>query len=232
MKKMSVLMVLSLVAVASASPVGIYFDDDFSGTALNPSTWNTYTVGGASVTVSNSNVYVAASSNMAQLTSVASVAPGTGQTVTLTGTNVGLSDAWPNEGMSWGFSGGPNLYWTKYGQPGGWTYGAYLDMGGKSRWLWGYGSSSWSSIKFDWSADKVTVYQNGSLVFDSSDLTNYAPYEGGSWTIPTSASNVQASTYVNGLTFSFDRLKLEVVPEPATIGLLGLGILGLIRKRG
>lgn len=222
MKGRIVGLAMFLVAASTvwASPIGVYFDDDFNGTTLDGNEWTSNN----NVWVSDSKVYVAASGGQSLLTSKDTVSPDAGQTVILTAIGVSINDSWPQD-MSFGIDG-VSVRITRYLSEG---WGGHIVIGGQTKKLWDYGSPTyWDSVVITWAQDQVTLSANGSLVFDS---TATGPYGGGSWTIPTTVGAVFAETYINAETISADRLKLEVVPEPATMGLLIAGGLGMLLRR-
>lgn len=217
----AVILTMGLTATVAASPVGVYIDDNFNGTALNLGEWTPSNT--SYVTVSDSYVHVMANHGDVQLTSVDTVKPDAGQAVVVTFTNLTFSLDWGQHYVQ-GFSG------INY-QCGQYAGGGVAVIGGKS-----YQISTalpiatvLSSFAITWSPDKVTMNIGGTTVFDSS--VN-APAQGGAWAIPTTPQGVLVETYINDLTISADNIKMEVIPEPASLALLGAtGLLVVARRR-
>ena len=219
---------LGLTAAATASPVGVYINDDFPGTTLS-ATWQNYSAGTGTVTVADSKMTGTAPGGdrswvLAQ--NAYAVHPDLGQTVVLSSSNMELGGWCPD--TMWGLTDslGNDISLRLYG-----TYYAemVINHGGTSQsldlvnpqYLTYQVTGAWS---ISWSPTQVKLISaNLGTVFDSTvqttDRNNVA------WTLPTASLAPMARTYYSS--FSFDNMKLEVIPEPASVLLLGLALAGL-----
>lgn len=78
-----------------------------------------------------------------------------------------------------------------------------------------------------WEADRVQIYKYDDLVLD----TEWAHPTGGTWEIPDEELALLMYADWNGQDLTVDYIKVEYIPEPTTMILLGLGSLLLRRRR-
>lgn len=223
---------VGLTLAATASPTGVYINDDFTGSSLNTAVWDaSYTTG--TVYVQNSYVNVQAANSTASLSSKTTLTPNSeAQFVKLTATNLGFSNAWPND-IQFGLSA----------NPGPTSDEAFLriamakensvlaSINGKTYKIQGLpGPISIAEFSIVWTPTKVQFWNGSTLWFDTSTTT---PIQGGSWDIPDVEMKAFGLTYANAETVSADAIKYEVVPEPAmaSLALLGAAAFGLRRRR-
>lgn len=227
---------LSLAAAVNASPVGVYINDDFA--TLDTAVWDTtyHTETGGNVYAAGSYVNVKAGSGWtSSLASKTALTPASEDYyVKMTTTMLGYNDPYGYDDL-FGLSS----------NPGGAGQDAYLRMvkySSSNRGLYAYVNNQTYKLaelgtynNFDftiiWTPSYVQFLKNDVLWFDTRTTT---PIEGGSWTIPAIAMKAYAITYNNSETISADRIKFEVVPEPAmaSLAMLGAAAFGLRRRRG
>jgi hypothetical protein len=119
---------------------------------------------------------------------------------------------------------------------GGGFYSVDVTVGTFNWWATDVPTSESGSWMIDWYTDKVQVFFDGTLKFDSS--VNTIPNSGDpSWTIPSTPLHPEigggygmAAEYGY---YSVDRIAWEtvVVPEPVTMSLLAIGGIALLRRR-
>jgi len=219
-------LVLFLAAVAWASPVGVYIDDDFAGSALDTNVWNVNDP--SYISVSDSKLTLVSPgnwSNCANVGSKVTVAPEAGQTVIMTVTGM-ESDEWSATPYCGLVGSGDNKIQLLRGDAGnGW--GVYIDLGnenGTYRTKILDQSQMTGTYVISWSLDYVAIMRNGDEVFNSD-------WEGASDNIPSVALRADFLSW-GGARLAADSAKLEVVPEPATMSLLVLGgLVAVLRSR-
>jgi hypothetical protein len=122
---------------------------------------------------------------------------------------------------------------TLYGDAG-YIFNAQISNGGfaftnsalnQSIFASGATAGTWHNMKavLDFPAATITGYVNGNLVGTLS-MPNAA-------TTTTLASFVVANDFQNGVQAYFDNLVISTVPEPTSLGLLGLATVGLMARR-
>ena len=101
---------VGLTLAANASPVGVYINDDFRGTTLNPAVWDAtyHSETGGNVYVENSYVYVKAGVGWtSNLSSKTALTPNSeAQSVKMTATNFGINDPWAYD-LQFGLAANP-----------------------------------------------------------------------------------------------------------------------------
>jgi hypothetical protein len=228
MRAMCVLTVLvGWISLVNGSTVGVYIDDHFNGPGLDGTEWNS----SGNVAVDSSRVSLTdTSNNPAELSSKDAVFPAAGQTVKLT-VNGFYTWEW-SQVEKFGLLGSGDeiiIFQNRIGGLG--TTGIRVDITKDgvtaSRKIWNEGTQLSGDFEIQWSPASVVITKGGTAVFNS--LTD-AP-DSGSWAIPTDSMGYYGLAYLNSQNQSADRIAMEVVPEPATLAILGLGVLGFIRRR-
>lgn len=222
------ILILVLANLAMASPVGVYVNDTFSGGSLDTNVWNSYVGAGASVTVAGGNLTLTSPGNWSDYSGVnskATVKPDAGQTVILASTGMTTPD-W-SIGAYWGLEGDANnsilIYRDNTGQGNSSTV-LNVKVNGTNQATTLMASNTMNgAFTILWSQGGVAVEHNGSLLFDSAVS---APY----WALPGTAMRADFMSWGNS-TLTISDATLEVVPEPATMLLLGLGGLAFLRRR-
>lgn len=225
---LSVLVCLGVVAAASASPIGVYVNDDFTTATVDPAEW-TYS-GSGSVTggqVDGSTVIVKGGSDGGEevLRSIDQVSPGAGQAVVAKGMGLNQSSVWSY--LYFGIAGENDAIvvhqWTADGD--GWTK-LLIKKDGVEQTK--YLGNKWYSLagdnEFAWTSDRITWSLNGEVRFDTAT-------DGGTWNIPTAPMGLLSAAGFNTNELSFGSQRLEVTPEPTTMLLLAAGALGVIRRK-
>lgn len=217
----TVLFCISLQGIAS--PVGVYVNDNFSSPTLDPAVWTTHDYGGSYSTATGELKLTA---NYA-VSSVPMVSPDAGQTVTTSVTNL-WTDQY-NLSQRWGLqnsdaSNSILLFQDRLPETKGIRMRITKDSAMQETML------STSQIAglyaIEWEQGSVILRNstdggaNWTTLFDSSVNT---PDGGGAWNIPTVDMGIYAEAWLNSNELYIDGAKLEVVPEPATLCLLGLG---------
>ncbi len=213
-----------------ASPIGVYVDDSFNGSSLDAQIWNSSgTVNvGPPETAAGSVLINANGGSFSYINSIATVSPDAGQTVILQG--FGLSSVPFSDGLGFGLYNLDNSNFIMINEL---TTG-FLRMDIKANDGVVLSSSEFSSggfqgdLSLSWSSSQVVVTLNSSVVFDS---TVDGPVGGGSWVLPTVPLSATAFSYVNSNTITLESVRLEVVPEPSTVAMLGLAGLGMLLFR-
>jgi len=220
------ILVLILAGAAWASPIGVYVDDDFTGSSLDTNEWNVNNT--SFITVADSKLTLVSPGNWSDCAHVWSkdaVLPDAGQTVILTATGM-ETDQWAATPY-WGLVGsGNNKIQLLRGDAGdGW--GVYVDIGNDSgTYRAKILAQHQMTEKFEiiWSPGLVVVERNDEVVFSTSIW-------GGAGNIPTATLSADFLSW-GGARLAADTTKLEVVPEPATLSLLAAGgLLAVLRKR-
>jgi hypothetical protein len=220
MKKLSVLIaLLGWSGLALGSPIGVYVNDSFTAPTLDSAVWSSS--GGVSI-VSNQ---VKITSGWIQ--SKAMVSPTVGETVILSATEI------------WSTAYAYNTYWGLSDASGN----NYIILDEQSNWYVRMMNGGVSQVTADkvewgdklrydwtisWSPNQVLIKQGTVVKFDSSVT---GPSGGGNWNFPTVDMGIKAGALNNGNELYFGSLELEVVPEPASLALLGAAGLLLLRRR-
>ncbi len=218
-------LVLLLTAVAWASPIGVYIDDDFAGSALDTNVWN---VNNASyITVADSKLTLVSPGNWSSSANVWSkdtVAPEAGQTVIMTITGM-ETDEWASTPYCGLVGSGDNKIQLLRGDAGnGW--GVYIDLGnenGTYRTKILDQSQMTGLYVISWSQGYVAITRNGDEVFNSN-------WDGASDNVPSAELRADFLSW-GSARLAAGAAKLEVVPEPATMSLLAIGGLGVLIRR-
>jgi hypothetical protein len=231
MKYVMGMVILGCVCLASASPVGVYYTEDFSGTTLNADLWNATNVTmGKRLTDKWGNTAMEPGYVMldgwdpgAELIGIVKVHPEVGQTVVLSVSDI-VADAWP-AGTGWGFDGIRVAM-------GNWSWNSDanvdIEIGSQKKSNVHTNELMLMDWTINWSPDRITVVSGTwGTIFDTATM---APDAGGSWVIPTTDQGFYAYNYYQGA-MSLSGVKLEVVPEPVTLVMLAVGSFGLIRRR-
>ncbi len=230
---------LGLTAAATASPVGVYINDDFPGTTLNATTWSNYSSPATAVTVADGTLTggYAGGDNGAWVfaNSPYAVHPEAGQTVVLSSTNLTFG-AWASNNW-WGLGVGGNTTGICLRQLEASNVRVEITGSSGQQNLYLSAPSGYLTTQFvgawsiSWSPTQVKIVSaNLGTVFDSTVQT--LDGAGNPWNLPTAELVPVAKAYYSG--FTFDNMTLEVtqIPEPASALLLGLALAGLgARKR-
>lgn len=223
MKKLSVMIaLLGWSGIALGSPVGVYVSDSFTAPTLDSAVWNS-SVGGVSIRTDIQQVKIQGG----WIQSKAMVSPTVGETVILSATEIWNTD-WSHN-TYWGLSDATDSNYIILDEQSNW----YVKMmnGGVSQVT--SGQVEWGSdMRYDWtiswSPTQVLIKQGATVKFDSSVT---GPAGGGSWNFPTVDMGIKAGALESSNELYFGSLKLEVVPEPASLALLGAAGLLLLRRR-
>ena len=217
----TVLFCISLQGIAS--PVGVYVNDDFSSPTLDSAVWTTHDYGGSYSTASGELKLTA---NYA-VSSVPMVSPDAGQTVIASLTNL-WTDQW-NLSQRWGIQNADAtnsllLFQDRvFGTQG---IRMRITKDGVMQETMLSTSQIAGMYAIEWTQSSVILRNstNGgadwTTLFDSTVNT---PDAGGTWDIPTVNMGIYAEAWLNSNELYMDGAKLEVIPEPATLCLLGLG---------
>lgn len=208
---------VAMVGGALASPIGVYVDDSFNGSTLDAQVWNsagTVSVGQGSVLI-NAN-----GGQFSYINSIAAVRPDAGQTVILQG--FGLSSVPYSDGLGFGLYDLNNENFIMINELN--TGNLRLDMKANNGAVLSsaefHPGGFQGDLSLSWSSSQVVITLNSTVVFDSA--VN-GPAGGGAWILPTAPLSATAFSYVNSNTISLESVRLEVVPEPATVAMLALG---------
>jgi len=231
MKYVMGMVILGMVCLANASPVGVYYDESFDGSSLNADLWSGNAVIGKRLTDKFGNtamesgyVFVDGWDYAGELIGNVKVHPEAGQTVVLSVSQL-QADAWPAY-LGWGLEGIQVL-------SGNWSEGhdgyADIKIGDQMRSNVHDNNLMTLDWTLTWAPDRITVVSAvWGTIFDTATMT---PDGGGSWNIPTADKGFYAYNFYQG-SISFGGIKMEVIPEPMTLVMLALGGFGLIgRKR-
>jgi hypothetical protein len=218
---------LGLTAASDASPIGVYVNDDFTTATVDPAEWITGGSGSVVGAVDGSILVITAD---AWIWSIDKVAPDAGQTVSAKADDL-YTWEWNWGVETWGLlSEDENdsiyLRQTRLG-----AAGAYIqimkDGVTHERKLANEGTNISGDYEIQWTPGRVVLLRNGGVMFD----TDVDAPSSGSWEIPTDTMGLYAESSLNENHLEFGAMSLEVIPEPATMLLLGAGGLGLIRRK-
>jgi len=200
----------------------VYVNDSFTGSTLDSSVWNSSAEG---VSIRTDIQQVKMQGGWIQ--SKAMVSPDFGQTVIVSATEI------------WNSSYSSNTYWGLFDASGS----NYIILDEQSNWYvrmmnggvsqvtagqveWGdQMRGAWT---ISWSPTQVLIKQGATVKFDSAVT---GPAGGGNWNFPTVDMGIKAGALDSSKELYFGSLTLEVVPEPASLALLALGALPLLRRR-
>jgi len=239
---------LGLTLAASASPVGVYFNDDFTGTSLNTTIWTDYT----DYTSPGHDAYVAMGKKTDKYSAISDVAgwvtghgwnynakvianyavsPTTGETVILSSTDLQFS-GWAQYNW-WGLTSGDSKTDGIFlRQNSGNIVQAEIHKNGATQYLTLSHPTDLLTLGWNisWTPTRVKITSDiWGTIFDSAVQT--LDNDGKPWNLPTANLAPTFESFYGNM--SFDTMKLEVVPEPAVASLLLLGgaAFGLRRRR-
>ena len=185
--------------------------------------WNS-SAAGVSIITASTQVQI----NNGWIQSKAVVSPDLGKTVIVSGPGVWCSNWTSNN--SWGLSDATGNNRISLSESSNW-YVSITTSGVTQSCFVVDGASMNYSWTINWSPTGVviskTVGVTSTVMFDSA--VN-APNFGTTWNIPTVNMGIIAEAGSGNYLF-FDGLKMEVVPEPASLALLGAAGLLLLRRR-
>ncbi len=239
---------VGLTLAAAASPVGVYFNDDFSGTSLNSTIWTNYTStsGDAYVAMGKKTDKYGAISDAAgwvtghgwnyndKVIANYAVSPTAGQTVILSSTSLQFT-GWAQYNW-WGLTSGDSKTDGIFlRQNSGNVVQAEIHKDGAVQYLTLSHSTDLITLGWNisWTPTQVKITSGTwGTIFDSRVQT--LDNNGNPWNLPTANLAPTFESFYGNT--SFDDMKLEVtaVPEPAMVSLtlLGAAALSLRRRRG
>jgi len=228
MKKLSVMIaLLGWSGLALGSPVGVYVNDSFTAPTLDSAVWNS-SAAGVSIRTDIQQVKIQGG----WIQSKAMVSPTAGETVILSATEIWNTD-W-SRNTYWGLSDASGSNYIILDEQSNW----YVKMmnGGVSQVTSGqveWGSDMRYAWTIAWSPTAVLIQKTtpatGTVTVFDSAVTG--PAGGGSWNFPTVDMGIKAGALESSNELYFGSLTLEVVPEPASLALLGAAGLLLLRRR-
>ncbi|MFA5207001.1 MAG: PEP-CTERM sorting domain-containing protein [Lentisphaeria bacterium] len=221
MKKMSVMIALvGWSGLALGSPVGVYVNDSFTAPTLDSTVWDSST-GGVSIVSNQVKI------QGGWIQSKAMVSPDLGETVIVSATEIWNTDYSNN--TYWGLSDATGNNYIILDEQGNWN--VKMSKGEVSQVTadkveWGdLMRGAWT---ISWSPTQVLIMQGATVKFDSSVT---GPSGGGSWNFPTVDMGIKAGALDSSKELYFGSLSLEVVPEPASLALLGAAGLLVVNRR-
>jgi hypothetical protein len=214
MKKM--LFIVLSVLLATIAQATVIIDDSFDGaqgSSLNSAYWvanaSNYLNGDGTAYVGSGTFLIASSST--------DIAPTASEFVRAT---IEVTNAAWNAGYGLG-----NVYLRDDYGDGIWHVNIgsldYATSGGKN---WNWGGPTANTIQIDWYTDKVVIVFDGSQIFDSS-------VNGSGWAIQTTPAHLALGAAYGSWDLTHVVFETVNIPEPATISLLILGGLGLLRRK-